>query len=271
MSRIAQTFERLASQGRTALMPFLTIGYPERDSALSLAQALVAGGADMLELGMPFSDPLADGATIQRTTDIALTNGVDIGFCLETVRQLRAAGMDIPLLLMGYFNPMFQYGVERFVAEAKAAGADGFIVPDLPPEEADQFHAAAKAHELDLVFLLAPTSTDARIAKIASLSSGFIYCVALRGVTGARAALADDLGDFLARVRQYSQLPRAVGFGISKPEHVAAVAKMAEGAICASALLDYIGHLPAAERAAGAQQFVQSLRDAADQAKGYQQ
>ncbi|WP_110514378.1 tryptophan synthase subunit alpha [Herpetosiphon llansteffanensis] len=271
MSRIAQTFERLASQGRTALMPFLTIGYPERDSALSLAQALVAGGADMLELGMPFSDPLADGATIQRTTDIALANGVDLEFCLETVRQLRAAGLSIPLLLMGYFNPMFQYGVERFVAAAKAAGADGFIVPDLPPEEAQEFHAATKAHALDLVFLLAPTSTDARIAKVTGLSSGFIYCVALRGVTGARAALADDLGDFLARVRQHSHLPRAVGFGISKPEHVASVAKMAEGAICASALLDYIGSLPSDQQAAGAQQFVQQLRDAADQANGYHQ
>ncbi len=264
MSRITQTFTELKQAGRCALMPFLTIGYPERDSTLTLAPALVAAGADMLELGMPFSDPLADGATIQRTTDIALKNGVDIAFCLETVRQLRSNGMTIPLLLMGYYNPVFQYGAERFVHDATEAGADGFIIPDLPPEEADDFHAACRTHERDLIFLLAPTSTDERIKKIAALSSGFIYCVALRGVTGARSALADDLAGFLARVRQFSDLPRAVGFGISKPEHVAQVASMAEGAICASALLDYIGSLPKLEQVDGAYRFTKALREAAD-------
>lgn len=264
MNRIAQTFADLRTAGRCALMPFLTIGYPERESALQLAPALIAGGADLLELGMPFSDPLADGATIQRTTEIALRNDVDVAYCLATVRQLRDQGITVPLLLMGYFNPLFQYGSERFVREAAAAGADGFIIPDLPPEEAGEFHAACRQHAMDLIFLLAPTSTDERIKKVVALSSGFIYCVALRGVTGARSALAEDLGEFLARVRRYSDLPRAVGFGISRPEHVTQVAQIAEGAICASALLDYIGQLPAEQRVAGAQAFVAELRAAAD-------
>ncbi|HEY1015490.1 MAG TPA: tryptophan synthase subunit alpha, partial [Herpetosiphonaceae bacterium] len=172
MNRIDEAFQRAGAEGRCALMPYLTIGYPERDSVLELAPALFAGGADMLELGMPFSDPLADGATIQRTTEVALRNGVTVADCLESVRRLRAAGISQPLLLMGYFNPLFQYGVGRFVAEAAAAGADGFIIPDLPPEEAGEFHAAARAAGLHLVFLLAPTSTEARIAQVAALSSG---------------------------------------------------------------------------------------------------
>lgn len=264
--RIAHTFANLQSEGRCALMPFLTIGYPERESAIQLAPALVAGGADMIELGMPFSDPLADGATIQRTTEIALQNGVDVTYCLQTVRTLRTAGISVPLLLMGYFNPLFRYGVEAFVREAAGAGADGFIIPDLPPEEATEFHAACQKYEMDLIFLLAPTSTESRIKKVVALSSGFIYCVALRGVTGARSELAADLGDFLERVRQYTALPRAVGFGISRPEHVAQVARMAEGAICASALLEYIGKLPAEERVEGTRAFVYALREAADQA-----
>ena len=217
---------------------------------------------------MPFSDPLADGATIQRTTEVALRNDVDVEFCLQTVRDLRAAGVAVPLLLMGYFNPLFQYGAERFVAEAAAAGADGFIIPDLPPEEGAEFHAACQQHGMDLIFLLAPTSTDERIKKVVALSSGFIYCVALRGVTGARSELAGDLGEFLQRVRWHSDLPRAVGFGIARPEHVAQVARMAEGAICASALLDHIGRLPAAERVAGTEAFVRSLREAADSTVG---
>jgi tryptophan synthase alpha chain len=271
MNRISQTFAALSESGRCALMPFLTIGYPERDSALELAPALVAGGADMIELGMPFSDPLADGATIQRTTEVALRNDVDVDYCLQTVRDLRAAGVAVPLLLMGYYNPLFQYGAERFVAEAAAAGADGFIIPDLPPEEGAEFHAACQGHAMDLIFLLAPTSTDERIKKVVALSSGFIYCVALRGVTGARSELAGDLGEFLERVRQHSDLPRAVGFGISRPEHVAQVARMAEGAICASALLDHIGRLPAAERVAGTEAFVRALREAADSTVGASQ
>ncbi len=265
-SRIAATFARLAEEGRCALMPFLSVGYPERDSVLELAPALIRGGADLLEIGMPFSDPLADGATIQRTTEIALRNGITPTDCLETIKALRASGVEVPLLLMGYINPMFQYGIERFVAAAAAAGADGFIVPDLPPEEADEFHAATKQHGLDLVFLLAPTSTDERIRQVAELSSGFVYCVALKGVTGARSELASDLGAFLERVRQATDLPRAVGFGISRPEHVAQVARMAEGAICASALLDYIGSLEPSARVAGAETFVRELREAADAA-----
>lgn len=258
-SRIAATFERVASEGRCALMPYLTIGYPERDSALELVPALVRGGADLLELGVPFSDPLADGATVQRTTEAALRNGVTPAFCLETVRQLRAQGIETPLLLMGYINPMFQYGIVQFVADAAAAGVDGFIIPDLPPEEAGTVHAACQEHGLDLVFLVAPTSSPERIAAVTALSSGFVYCVALTGVTGARAELSTRLPDFLERVRAATDLPRAVGIGISQPAHVRAVAGMAEGAICGSALLDHIGSLAPDERAAGAEAFVREL------------
>ena len=263
-SRIEATFAHLQQAGRCALMPFLSVGYPERDSVLELAPALIRGGADMLEIGMPFSDPLADGATIQRVTEVALRNGITTADCLNTVRQLRANGIEIPLLLMGYYNPLLQYGVEQFIADAAKAGADGCIIPDLPPEEAQAFKAACVAHQLDLVFLVAPTTTTERMQKILALSSGFIYCVALRGVTGARSELADDLSDFLARVRQFSALPRAVGFGISRPEHVAMVAQLAEGAICASALLEHLGQLEPEQRTTGAEAFTRALRKAAD-------
>ena len=174
MSRIGRTFEDLAATGRRALMMYLTIGFPERDSAVELIPRIVAAGADMIELGVPFSDPLADGATVQRATQRALLNGVNVPHCLQTVRELRGAGLEVPLLFMGYYNPIVQYGVERFCADAGAAGLDGLIVPDLPPEEAHELHAACRANDMDLIFMLAPTSTETRIQQVAQLASGFI-------------------------------------------------------------------------------------------------
>jgi tryptophan synthase alpha chain len=260
MSRIAHTFQRLKSEGRVALMPYLMTGYPERESALELAPALQAAGADLFELGVPFSDPLADGATVQRASERALRNGVRLRDTLEQVAAMRRAGVTVPLVPMGYYNPFLQYGLERLARDAAAAGADGLIIPDLPPEEAAEAHAACRAAGLDLVFFVAPTTPDERIAQIARLASGFIYCVALTGVTGARSALWSGLPAFLQRVRRHTQVPLVVGFGISTAAHVAEVGRVAAGAIVASALIDAIDEAPPAERVARAAAFVRGLR-----------
>ena len=260
MSRIAETFAHLKAAGRTALMPYLMVGFPERDSALELAPALEAAGADMFELGVPFSDPLADGATIQRASERALANGVRLTFCLEMVVALRAGGLRAPLVLMGYFNPFLRYGLQRLAADAAEAGVDGLIIPDLPPEEAAECQAVCRAAGLDLIFFVAPTTPDERIVEIARLASGFIYCVSLTGVTGARRELWEGLPDFLDRVRRFTGLPLVVGFGISSAAHVRQVGAHAEGAIVASALINTIEGLPPEQRVEGAAAFVRELK-----------
>ncbi|MEN9935835.1 MAG: hypothetical protein RLZZ387_2414 [Chloroflexota bacterium] len=260
MSRIADTFARVRAEGRPALMPYLMTGFPERDSALELAPALEAAGADLFELGVPFSDPLADGATIQRASERALRNGIRLRDTLEQVAAMRERGVNVPLVLMGYYNPFLQYGIERLARDAAAAGADGLIIPDLPPEEAEATHAAIRAAGLDLIFFVAPTTPEERIAQIARLASGFIYCVSLTGVTGARTTLWEGLPDFLQRVRQHTDVPLVVGFGISTAEHVAQVGQVAAGAIVASALINTIDAAPPAERVERAAAFVRGLR-----------
>ena len=263
MSRIGPRFEALQREGRRALIMYLTVGHPERDSALALVPAIVAAGADMIELGVPFSDPLADGATVQRATQAALLNGVGIGDCLQTVRDLRGSGIEVPILFMGYYNPMLQYGIERFCATAAEAGVDGFIVPDLPPEEAGELHAACKRHDLDLIFMLAPTSTDDRIRDVATLGSGFIYCVSLTGITGARSELPIQLPAFLERVRAATTTPIAVGFGISEPRHAEQVAEVADGVIVGSALLTIVE--TAVDKGADeVRRFVAAMREGVD-------
>jgi tryptophan synthase alpha chain len=260
MSRIAETFAHLRAAHRVALMPYLTIGFPQRDSTLQLVPALEAAGADMLELGIPFSDPLADGATIQRASQQALDNGVHLAFCLETVARLRQHGVRIPLLLMGYYNPILSYGMDRACTDLATAGGDGWIVPDLPPEEAGPLRQQATAHGLDLIMFVAPTTPDERIAHIVQMASGFVYCVSLTGVTGSRRDLSTGLKPFLSRVRQHTDLPLVVGFGISTAEHVAQVAPIADGAIVGSALINHIEQLPPSELAEGAAAFVRDLR-----------
>ena len=263
MSRIGAKFDELARAGRRALIMYLTVGYPRRDSALELIPAIVEAGADIIELGVPFSDPLADGATVQRATQRALLNGVGTTYCLQTVQELRNRGVEVPVLFMGYYNPILQYGLERFCADTAAAGADGLIVPDLPPEEASELHAACKAHGLDLIFLLAPTSTDERIAHVAELASGFIYCVSLTGTTGARSEIPRELPQFLQRVRATTGTPLAVGFGISEPEHARQVAELADGVIVGSALLNIVE--AAADRGtAEVRAFVADMRAGVD-------
>ncbi len=260
MSRIAQTFVHLRAVRRVALMPYLTVGFPQPDSTLALVPALEAAGADLFELGIPFSDPLADGATIQRANEQALANGVTLSGCLETVAALRARGVQAPLLLMGYYNPLLRYGLKRVCADLAAVGGDGWIVPDVPPEEITELHQAAVPHGLDVIMFATPTTPDERLAAIARLASGFVYCVSLTGVTGARQDLAHGLADFLGRVRRATALPLAVGFGISTAEHVQQVAAVADGAIVGSALIDRIARVPPEQLIDEAVTFVRELR-----------
>jgi tryptophan synthase alpha subunit len=213
----------------------------------------------MLELGVPFSDPLADGATIQRANFTALQHGVTTSVCLEAVRALREQGLEVPVLLMGYYNPILAYGLEGFAVDAAAAGVDGLIVVDLPPEEAGPLQEACRARGLDLVYLLAPTSTPERVALVARQASGFVYCVSVTGVTGARSALPPELPAFVERVRSETTLPLAVGFGISDREHVEAVGRIAEVAVVGSALIDVIDSSPAQEREARVRAYVEVL------------
>jgi tryptophan synthase alpha chain len=240
-------------------MPFVTAGYPTMEQCERLIPALVEGGADVIEIGVPFSDPLADGATVQRTSQVALANGTTLADCLALIRRVRAAGITIPLVLMGYANPFYQYGIERLAQDAAAAGVDGFIVPDLPVEESGEWVEAFRRHGRDLIFMVAPTSTNARIAEVARRASGFIYCVSLTGVTGARDTLAEGLESYIGRVRAHTDLPLAIGFGISRPEHVADIRHVSDGVIVASALINHLDTLPEAEQPAAATAYLRWL------------
>jgi tryptophan synthase alpha chain len=221
--------------------------------------AAVAGGADAIEIGVPFSDPLGDGPVIQRANDMARAAGFVPPDLWPLIRRLRADGVTVPLLLMGYCNPLFAYGVQAFVRDAAAAGADGFIIVDLPPEEAGELEAATRQAGLQLVYLLAPTSTDERIDLVAKHGSGFIYCVSVTGVTGARASMSQLLPGFIARVRARTALPLAIGFGISTYEHVREVGQLADGAVVGSAFVTTIASAPREERSARVRAFVEEI------------
>lgn len=264
LERITQVFTDLHAQQRTALMPYFTLGFPTPAESLAVIESLAHSGADLIELGVPFSDPLADGPTIQHSTQVALEQGMNVRRCLELVQQIRARGVQQPLLLMGYVNPLLTYGVERYAADACAAGADGLILPDLPLEEAAAVEAACSAHGLALVYLISPASTPERIAALAAHTSGFLYLVALTGVTGARQALDPHLADFVARVRSVASTPLAVGFGISTPSQAQAVAALADGVIIGSALISAAGKSP--DPAAAAADFISGVRSALDAA-----
>jgi tryptophan synthase alpha chain len=261
MSRIQKTFTRLAVQGHTALMPDVTMGYPALESALELVPALVEAGADLIELGVPFSDPLADGATIQASSQRALENGMTLVRCLGQAETLRGQGIKVPLVMMGYYNPILQMGIDAFADRAAAAGIDGAIVPDLPLEESNALRGALHDRGIDLIFLLAPTAGEERIRDVAGRSSGFLYLVSLVGVTGARDHLPVELEDFVERVRSATDLPLAVGFGIGTPEQAGRVARIADGVIVGSAV---IRSLAAEQPVASASAFVQGLREGID-------
>ncbi len=240
LKRIAEAFASCRAQGRAALMPYFTLGYPAPDLSLDILTAIARSGADLLELGIPFSDPLADGPTIQRSTQIALSNGITVARCLEMTAELRRRHLTQPLLLMGYLNPLLAYGVERFITDAATAGADGLIIPDLPPEEAGAVEATCQEYDLALVFLASPNTPAERLAYLAHRSRGFLYLVSLTGVTGARSTLPADLENFVQRARAVAQQPLAVGFGISTPEQASRVGAIADGVIVGSALIQAV-------------------------------
>lgn len=256
MSRIASAFKT----GRKALIGYVTVGYPDIDSTLKVVPALAKAGCDIVELGIPFSDPLADGVTIQNSSYHALQNGVTPEVCLETAKKLRQQ-VDIPLLFMTYYNPVFSYGIEKFCTACGRAGIDGLIIPDLPPEEGLKLEDSTRLCDLDLVYLLAPTSTEARINLVAERSRGFIYLVSVTGVTGARTDLPTDLADFVDRVRKTAKQPLCVGFGISTPAQAKQVAGVADGIIVGSQII----RLMEKDRTLGeVSTFVKSLRKALD-------
>lgn len=237
VSRIAAVFDKAHSDGRSALITYLTLGYPTAEASLALAEAAVAGGADLVELGVPFSDPLADGPVIQRATHFSLQQGTSVARCIEMAADLRKREIVVPLVFMGYYNPILAYGEEVFCRDCHRAGIDGLIVPDLPPEEGEGLEKACEQHGLALVYLLAPTSTPERIQLITRRSKGFVYLVSVAGITGARDRLPPGLNAFVDRVRAETHKPLAVGFGISTPEQARHVATLADGVVVGSALV----------------------------------
>ena len=257
--RIARAFARARAEGRPALVPFLPVCWPEPDATPEIVQAAVEGGADAVEFGFPFSDPLADGVTNQRAYEEAIANGATIERLLAITRDLRAREVSVPFLIMGYFNPLLAYGADRFVRDAADAGIDGLILVDLPPEEDEDFRSLAREAGLHLVYLLAPTSTDERIARVAEAASGFIYCVSVAGVTGPRAELPPALPELIGRVRARTRLPLAVGFGISAARHVREVGRIADGAIVGSAFVEAVRGAPRESRAERVREFVRGI------------
>lgn len=237
LDAIAAMFTRAKSQNRAAFLPYFPIGYPTYDESLAAIEAMAQVGVDGFEIGIPFSDPLADGPVIQAAAQLALENGTTVHTALQAVRELRSRGVTQPMLMFSYLNPLVAYGTEKFVADAKAAGADGFIIPDLPPEEAHLFASACERENMALVFFLAPTSSPERIRFVGEKATGFIYVVSVTGITGARTELPDDLVEFIQRVRREVQKPLVMGFGISTPEHARAMTGLVEGFIVGSALV----------------------------------
>jgi tryptophan synthase alpha chain len=248
-SRIGARFAQLAQAGEMGLVAYITAGDPSLDATVKIVVAAAEAGADVIELGVPFSDPVADGPTIQRASERALRAGATLAGVIDVVKRVRTKS-DIPLILFSYYNPVLQMGLEKFASAAAAAGADGALATDLTPEEAGDYRAAMKAHGLDTIFLAAPTSTDARLAKIAEVSSGFLYLISRTGVTGERSSLPEDLPELARRVRRVTKLPLAVGFGISQPSHVSVLGGIADAAVVGSALVAEIEKSTSGDEAA---------------------
>jgi tryptophan synthase alpha chain len=243
MTRITTRFTDLRGKGKRAFVGFVTAGDPSLERTEEIALEMDRAGVDVLELGVPFSDPLADGPVIQRSSERALRAGATLAGILDLVRRIRRRS-EIPLLLFSYLNPLFRYGLDRLVAEARDSGADGVLVTDLPPEEADSWLLAARGAGLDTVFLAAPTSPDARLRSVARSSSGFVYAVSRTGVTGEQGSLSSDAGALVARIKSVTEIPVAVGFGISTPEQVASAATVADAVVVGSALVRFLEEHP---------------------------
>jgi len=259
MGRIAEKFAELKNKREKALITFITAGDPDLAVTCELIPVLEKSGADIIELGVPFSDPMADGPTIQKASERALVAGTTLPGILAAVRSVRRESQ-VPILLMGYFNPIFRYGIEEFVADAASAGVDGVLLVDLPPEEAAGLKAAADAHGMDVIFLLTPTSDNKRIEKVARLGSGFVYYVSVTGVTGARTKVAESVFTEVDNIRKQLDLPLAVGFGISDPEQAGKVAAVADGVVVGSALVKLFEEFSGAELKSRIGSFVAGLK-----------
>lgn len=257
MNRIETAF-----QNKPIFMPYFPLGYPDLATSIDVIEALAKNGADLIEVGLSFSDPLADGPVIQQATQMALEKGITIRKSLEAVRELRSRGVEIPLVLMGYYNPMLAYGLEKFICDAVDAGADGFIVPDLPVEESGEFLETmhASSLEIPLIQMLAPTTPDERMERIARTAQGFIYLVSVTGVTGERKSISDGLQELISRVREHTSVPVCVGFGIGTPEQARQVGALADGVIVGSACVRAIGGSD--KPVETAKEFAQSFQEA---------
>jgi tryptophan synthase alpha chain len=264
MSRIAATFARLRDEGRKALIPFITAGDPDPRAAVPLMHALVAGGADVIELGVPFSDPMADGPVIQRSSERALKHGVSLNDVIGYVAEFRKTNAQTPVVLFGYANPVEALGPQRFADAAKRAGADGVLIVDYPPEEARGMVELLDARELDTIFLLSPTTTDERLREVAQVGRGYLYYVSLRGVTGAAHIDLDDVLAHIARIRRYTDLPVGVGFGIRDPETARRIASVADAVVIGSRLVQEIETSPPDEVNARVTAFLRGIREAMD-------
>ena len=268
MSRIAPVMASLKGAGRKALIPYLMAGFPEPSHTLGLMHALVKGGADIIELGVPFSDPMADGPVIQKAGEAALRHGVGMGEVLAMVHEFRATDSTTPIVLMGYANPVENYnlkhGVNSFVSDAAKAGVDGVLIVDYPPEECVDFAASLRAHDMDLIFLLAPTSTDKRMQQVAAVASGYVYYVSLKGVTGSGALNTDEVEAMLPRIRQHVHIPVGVGFGIRDAATAQTISQVADAVVIGSKLIQLVeaaapGHAPEQARS-----FMAEIRQAMD-------
>lgn len=262
MQRIRRKFRALRSAGRKAFIPYIMAGDPSLERTREAVLLMERCGADIIELGVPFTDPLADGPTIQRAAERALAAGVNLHAVIGLVGELRRE-TEVPIVLMTYYNPVLRYGEERFVADAVKAGADGVIIPDLPPDEAAGLIRLSRRAGLDTIFLLAPTSTDERVRKVAKATRGFLYYVPITGITGARLSLDDTIGAALARIRRFTGVPISVGFGVSNPAEAAVIANVADGVIVGSAIVRTMHESPG--RLHG---FLRELRSAIDEPRG---
>ncbi len=262
MSRIAQRFAELKASGRKAFIPFISAGDPDAETSLAIMEKLPAAGADIIELGMPFSDPMADGPAVQASSLRALNEGANMVRTLELVKKFRKSDNRTPIVLMGYFNPIHAYGAARFTKDAAAAGADGLIVVDLPPEEDEVLRVPAEAHGLDIIRLATPTSDDARLATILKHASGFLYYVSIAGVTGTKDFDSSQVAAAVSRIRKATDLPVAVGFGVKTPAHASEVARIADAVVVGSAIVNHIAEKmdkPRAELAGAVVELCRSL------------
>jgi tryptophan synthase alpha chain len=264
MSRIAATFSALQKTGRKALIPYVTSGDPFADATVDIMLAMAEAGADVIELGVPFSDPMADGPVIQKAGERALARGIGMPQVLQYVREFRLKNQSTPVVLMGYANPVERYGIDRFVVDARAAGVDGVLVVDYPPEECENFAATLRANEIDPIFLLAPTSTETRMKQVGRIASGYVYYVSLKGVTGAGHLDTAAVAAMIPRIKSFVKLPVGVGFGIRDASTAQAVAAVSDAVVIGTALVQLLEGCTRENVAAAAGQFIAGIRAALD-------